>query len=910
MNKTKEEILIWLKNQTRIYGLTQLERMTTRNIAAQLNLSRTLVSQYLNELCKENACVKISSRPVYYLARQELETKYQVTLTDEEYFNVADLVQALSRKPFPARNFENVVGADGSLAGCIAQLKSAMQYPSGLAVLLEGERGSGRRFLAQSAFEFLTDQHLNSAAARFVRWSVSAEMTPERQLAELFGEEQEGTVRSGLIEKAGEGVVYLTEADQLSAECQLKLAELIRSGTYTRARQTQPVLTNNARFILSLASRSAQALQPELLLSIPVHCQVPAFSRRPVQEREELVIQLLLKEQRKLNREIKMSARLFGALCADLPGLNLAELNNGLKTMCAAAYSQHPQEPVIVLKAMDLPPELLGRLPLSQVRKPSESTPLPIEQFRRQDGSDQILKLFDHLLESHRHYYNEHRVFAQFLEQGLTRMREYYDTIIFSTKEEDSRLVVIEAQIRRELETLDLDQRLTLPPNCSFVLARMTCALARIHSSLAVWESQRQEAIQGCLNTLRQQLPEATALAESLTEKICGSLELRSQPLNTIFLTLNIRFYNQEPIRRQNCGIIISHGYSTASSIADAANQLLGKRIFDALDMPLDTEVGEIEKKLNEFIRFHSYLRSMILLVDMGSLEGIAEHLDCPMEVGVINNISTGLALDIGMRLSRCEPLETILKSACESYQCRYRILARKQKERAILFTSDISVKISGKLAELFARSLPRPLNIRFIEADYATLQSPQERQVLFDRYEVLILIGPLGFHPENVNTMALEDIVSFRSMEPLNQALEGELDAAELELFQQQLLKNFSLQSLMENLTILNPARLLDCVYEAVSALQRQMNRRFQSRTLVGIYIHVSFLIERLVTRTAIESLADLTPFVQTHRDFIEQVNASFAPLLKNYNVTVPIDEISYLYDYIENDRQDPSGV
>lgn len=113
-------------------------------------------------------------------------------------------------------------------------------------------------------------------------------MTPERQLAELFGEEQEGTVRSGLIEKAGDGVIYLTEADQLSAECQLKLAELIRSGTYTRARQTQPVLTNNARFILSLASRSAQALQPELLLSIPITARFPLFPSRPVQEREEL----------------------------------------------------------------------------------------------------------------------------------------------------------------------------------------------------------------------------------------------------------------------------------------------------------------------------------------------------------------------------------------------------------------------------------------------------------------------------------------------------------------------------------------------------------------------------------------------------------------------------------------------
>lgn len=150
-------------------------------------------------------------------------------------------------------------------------------------------------------------------------------------------------MRSGLIEKAGDGVVLPAEADQLSAECQLKLAELIRSGIYTRARQTQPVLKNNARFILSLASGLRRRCSPSCCSASPVHCQVPAFSRRPVQEREELVIQLLLKEQRQLNREIKMSARLFGALCADLPGLNLAELNNGLKTMCAAAYSQHPR---------------------------------------------------------------------------------------------------------------------------------------------------------------------------------------------------------------------------------------------------------------------------------------------------------------------------------------------------------------------------------------------------------------------------------------------------------------------------------------------------------------------------------------------------------------------------------------
>ena len=153
MNKTKEEILIWLKNQTRIYGLTQLEQRTTKQIAEQLNLSRTLTSQYLNELCKEHVCIKISSRPVYYLAREELETKYQVTFMDEEYFNLDDLMQVLNQKTPQGRNFEKVVGAEGSLAGCIVQLKSAMQYPSGLTVILEGERGSGKR--CRSACNFL-----------------------------------------------------------------------------------------------------------------------------------------------------------------------------------------------------------------------------------------------------------------------------------------------------------------------------------------------------------------------------------------------------------------------------------------------------------------------------------------------------------------------------------------------------------------------------------------------------------------------------------------------------------------------------------------------------------------------------------------------------------------------------------
>ena len=86
-----------------------------------------------------------------------------------------------------------------------------------------------------------------------------------------------------------------------------------------------------------------------------------------------------------------------------------------------------------------------------------------------------------------------------------------------------------------------------------------------------------------------------------------------------------------------------------------------------------------------------------------------------------------------------------------------------------------------------------------------------------------------------------------------------------------------------MENLTILNPQKLLDFVSESVQNLQLVMQKKFQSRTIIGIYIHICFLVERLVTKTAIEIYENLDDFANNHSDFIEQVNQSFDSMLKN---------------------------
>jgi len=112
-----------------------------------------------------------------------------------------------------------------------------------------------------------------------------------------------------------------------------------------------------------------------------------------------------------------------------------------------------------------------------------------------------------------------------------------------------------------------------------------------------------------------------------------------------------------------------------------------------------------------------------------------------------------------------------------------------------------------------------------------------------------------------------------------------------------------------MENLTILNASKLLDDVSDAITALQRIMKRKFQTKTIVGIYIHICFLVERLVTKTALENYNDLSGFIKHHQDFIEDVNRSFDTMLAHYHVSLPISEIAYLYEYIENDSMKGEG-
>ena len=244
--------------------------------------------------------------------------------------------------------------------------------------------------------------------------------------------------------------------------------------------------------------------------------------------------------------------------------------------------------------------------------------------------------------------------------------------------------------------------------------------------------------------------------------------------------------------------------------------------------------------------------------------------------------------------------MEEILKRASENNICTYRIINNVRKEDAIIFSGENGIDTAEKIKELILQSSDACIPLRFIAYDYYRLVKNGSRDEIFARYRVKCIIGLFNPEIEGVPFIALEDIISMDGAEQLKRIFSAYLDEKQLEVFNQNMLKNFTLQNVVESITILNPAKLLDEVEHSVTRLSRITGQKLEGRIIIGLYVHLCCLVERLVTKTSIENYQDLEGFQKKHGDFIGWVQECFQDISNHYKVDLPVSEIAYIYDYI----------
>jgi two-component system response regulator AtoC len=243
---------------------------------------------------------------------------------------------------------------------------------SGEPILLEGEPGAGKEWIARRIHE------ASGGPGRFV--AVHCAGLPDRLLeVELFGREAgaddpDGIRRWGGLERAHAGMLYLDEVDRLPAGTQVKLLRLLREGRFEHA-DGGPAIEIRVRVAAATSQRLEAEVQrgrflPELFERLAaIRIEVPPLRERP-EDIPLLVEQFLETYARRGQAPKTLSAEALAALLGyRWPG-NVRELENLVERAAVTTVGAS-------IELASLPPRLARAAQLPPRMEVDLSRPLP-----------------------------------------------------------------------------------------------------------------------------------------------------------------------------------------------------------------------------------------------------------------------------------------------------------------------------------------------------------------------------------------------------------------------------------------------------------------------------------------------------------------------------------------------------
>lgn len=882
---TKQEIVNWIMAATKTAVSGSWEAVNAQTAAEQLNISRNLASQYLNQLVHEKVLLKINSRPVCFLHVRALEELTGLRIRQELFEDLDEFHEFIKGQH---HSFQSLIGFDGSLSDCIEQIKIAAYYPpNGLPMMLIGKRGTGKSLLCSLAFQYMKSMDILSEDAVYIRTSFHASGTRnEAVIKKLFADKE------SVIKKNKTGLVVLEKFHRLDKPLQTRVLDLVD--------QLNGEKSYSWRVILTSEPMENHELENFWRNRIPVIAFCPELKQRSRQEKERMVLHFFVREENSIQKTIKISRKVFAHLTDYRFENNIEGLQSEIRKMCARAYLYQKDEPVLSIHSYYFSEELLNNI---TVEKEFDEELWIYPGQREEAGerqeeyglSDAVYEAFA-IAESGEGPFNG--VMDELYKLLQRRMKEYtYQFIEEEVSERKPAEVIYDGLI----SLVENRFHCVIPRN--FAKMIQAC-LRRQMLGLGEKESRREAEIKLKRMLCQRFQPEAEA-AEYLSGLTEVNLGVKLDDTTAILFLAGLKYYNQQLTDSHLSAVIICHGASTASSMAEAVNELLGRHIFDALDMPLHIPMEKIAETLKSYVEKSCMSSRMIILVDMGSLELIDEKLRTlpGIRLGIMNHVSTSLAVHIGSMLLEGREIPDILREASADSVSKYRLIESEEtkQEAAILFIGEKETDIALKMKELFWSSFPKEVAIKALYWNSGQRGSLEE-YIRDSEYHILFSIGVDRYEFFDTPHLDISEVITLNQNSRVYESLKGYFTGEEIRTLLNNLVKNFSLQNIIQNLTILNPVTLTDRIEVSLDLLQHYLNIRFKPNTVMSLYIHLSFLIERLVTKNPIESFTDLELFQRERSEFIAMVEKSFKNITDHYHVEIPVSEIAYIYEFIEH--------
>lgn len=885
---TKADLLHYLDRATRELSLGSLAPFTTMRIASECHVSRNLASQYLNELVREGLVVKVDARPKLFFHHAAMERFLQSRIDGREYASMEELLARSGA--LEQQDFEKAIGHDLSLSVCVEQLKSAVAYPpQGLPVLLVGDHGTGKELLAGLTFEYGINSGALPKGARFVEVDASRyEENDSGAEADIFGNGS----RDGAVQQAQGGVVYIHRFDHLTRTVGDRIVSRILEGVSASDRAAVPA---PVRFILGTARQANSARVLALSRVLPITVLLPRYAERDENERTVLVMHFLRCEGRRVAADVSISRGALRALVQGDFDENIDGLKSCVATCCANAYIGG-SDGRLAIRQYHLPLHLLGGTP------PRSDDDQLVSSTKRAPVSPnaRILAFFQRLADHYGAYESGSITFDEFYHAALETIHDYEDFLNFDGKATNPRMETYEQVLNPVIEEIDSAYGIELTRKTARALAQALTLQLWGGIRFSQWRREKREVLAQMSAALSQSSRMATVIVDQIAAKVRSTLGVEIDELTAVVLLVVVKeVVDASTDARDFCGVILCHGYATATSIADAVNRILHARVFEAVDMTYDQQMADVVSPLARILGRYSFAREVAILVDMGSLSQIADALP-PMAgttIHIVSNVSTGLALEIGSALISHEDMGDALERIVGTCTPATRTIEAARGEEAILFCSEAGAPAADKLRKLMSDSLPEQLSIRLVTCDYHELERMGSQAPVFSSYCVRAIVGTMDPGVADVPFIALEDILYAGSSDALDAALRQALGPDGIALFHQKLLRNLTLRNVVESITILNPEMLYLEADRAMQKLAALSGRTIDARRQIALYVHLCGLIERLVTKNFVDTYPDAEAFERDHLDFIGWFRQAFDEMCRRYRVEIPVSEIAYVH-------------
>lgn len=808
---------------------------TAEEIGSRLQIDRSTASRYLNDLVKANRVLKIPGKPVKY------------TIKQSNHEENAD---------------KNVIGAGESLQPLLETGMAAFLYPSRpLPILLTGETGTGKSYLAEKLSNMAIENSENAGDKPFIAFNCADyAQNPELLVGQIFGIKEGAFTgatedKIGLVEQANGGILFLDEIHRLPPSGQEMLFYLIDKGIYHRLGEATRENRADVALIGATTEDSETYLLSTLLRRFSVKLDVPSLDERTAEERQALIDHFLTEEASKMNEDLSIEDDCRQAfLSYDCPG-NIGQLKSDIQIACAHAYLRYlnKEENKVLVKLEDFPGNNLVKGGRGNQNKPS----VKIESNRSPEKRSQLFpNIYQRLDYKSKDTQNKYKDDLQKL--VLEYIRDLTEEYHQPSLSRDSWQQMIDDDLFQVLQNTVENLNAILP----FTISKNQLYVVGLHLQNYrnhLRENVRKEPIPVMIHPNAAYRQAAGQLAFQLRTEIGMNLPQEEIELIAHFLTSEQQA-TELMIEQEIAVILVTHGDSTASSMAEVTNYLLGNNVICAVDMPLNMSAEDTYERVKQTINGMSDISGVLLLVDIGSLitmgDTIQHELNVPIKT--LSSVNLPMVMEAGRQsLTSDQTLGGIYqeaKDAMLTFLEKDKQETGIQKKRLIAtvcFTGEGAAQLLESWLENQLSTVDQDVLIRSVRIDPVTKDTSILTD-LKDYYDVIAIIGTVPVSIEGIPYIPAWELLQNEGISRMHKLLEITRKSAVPQLEEHvsdDEIYDLIIKGLQEIVTYLNPKAIAE-VLQTHMPLIRDFYGWDSNREL-GMWMHIGSLVDRILDTT-----------------------------------------------------------